>query len=104
MSTSQVLTKHSEIGIGQTSFTSYRYKMVDYLPWMYMYEFPFASRSPREVTSFVTLFRPFDDYTWIMAFVTSAIFFLALVVTQKLWAYQSRNPYTSDFLYQGIQF
>ena len=101
---SQVWTKNAEIGIGQLSFASYRYNLVDYLPWMYIYEFPFVSRLPREVTSFDTLIRPFDGYTWITAFVATAIFYFALVITQKLWTFQSGNPYKSDFLYEGISF
>ena len=104
MYTSQVWAKHAEIGIGQASFARYRYKLVDYLPWMYIYEFPWSSRLPREVTSFVTLIRPFDNYTWIMAIVASATFFLALVIVQKVWTYQSGRPYESDFLYQGNSF
>ena len=67
-----------------------------------MYEFPFASKIPEEVTSFVTLIRPFDNYTWIMAIVSSIITYFMLVLMQKLWSYQSGEPFENDFLYQGI--
>ena len=67
-----------------------------------MYEFPFASKLPAEVTSFATLVRPFDNYTWIMAFVSSIITYCMLVLIQRLWSYQSGDPFRNDFLYQGI--
>ena len=97
-------TKHTEIGIGQASFTAYRYKLVDYLPWMYIYEFPFHCQLPKEVGSYLTLIRPFDEYTWILAFVASLIFYLTLVAMELLWTYQSGGPFISDFLYQGINY
>ena len=95
-------TKHTEIGIGQASFTAYRYKLVDYLPWMYIYEFPFHCQLPKEVGSYLTLIRPFDEYTWILAFVASTIFCITLVVMEPLWTDQPISPFESDFLYQGI--
>ena len=101
---SQVSSKQTEIGIGQASLTAYRYKNVNYLPWMYVYTFPFCSRLPEEVTTFFTIIRPFDGYTWMMAFVASAIFYLTLVATQMLWAYQSGRAFQSDHLYEGINF
>ena len=99
-----MLSKHTEIGIGQVSLLAYRNKLVDYLPWMYIYEFPFQCQLPKEVGSYVTLIRPFDEYTWILAFVASLIFYLMLVVLELLWAYQSGRPFISDFLYQGIKY
>ena len=69
-----------------------------------MYEFPFGSSFPKEATSFVTLIRPFDNYTWIMAIVSSTSMFVILIVIQKLWAYLSDTPFRSDFIYQGIIF
>ena len=42
----QVSTKQTELGIGQTSYVSYRFKVVDYLPWMYVYEFIMQSKRP----------------------------------------------------------
>ena len=67
-----------------------------------MYEFPFASKIPGEVTSFVTLIRPFDKFTWIMAIASAIITYFILVLTQKIWSYQSGEPFDHDFLYQGI--
>ena len=67
-----------------------------------MYEFPFASKMPGEITSFVTLIRPFDKFTWIMAIASAIITYFILVLTQKIWSYQSGEPFSPDFLYQGI--
>ena len=98
----QVLSRKTEIGVGQASFTHYRYQNIDYLPWMYMYTFPFCSRRPKEVASFFTIIRPFDGYTWMAAIIASAIFYLTLVATQTLYAYRSGRPFQTDHLYEGI--
>ena len=100
----KVSTKQAELGIGQASFTSYRYELVDYLPWMYMYEFHFGSNFPKELTSYLTLIHPFDNYTWFMAIVSSASMCLILIVVQKLWAHSSNESFHTDFIYQGINF
>ena len=71
---------------------------------MYIYEFPFQCQLPKEVGSYVTLIRPFDEYTWILACAASSIFYLMLVVMELLWAYKSGRPSISDFLYQGINY
>ena len=67
-----------------------------------LYEFPFHCQLPKEMGSYVTLIRPFDEYTWILAFVASTIFYLTLVVMEPLWTAGSGSPCKSDCLYQGI--
>ena len=69
-----------------------------------MYVWSFGSSLPKEETSFVTLIRPFDNYTWIMSIVSSTIMCVILIAIQKLWAYLSGEPFRSDFVYQGISF
>ena len=69
-----------------------------------MYEFSFGSIFPKEVTSYVTLIYPFDNYTWIMAIVSSTSMCVILIAIQKLWAYISGEPFRSDYIYQGISF
>ena len=69
-----------------------------------MYVWCFGSSLPKEETSFVTLIRPFDNYTWIMAIVFSIIMCVILIAIQKLWAYLSGEPFRSDFVYQGTCF
>ena len=40
------MTKQTELGIGQTSYVSFRFKVVDFLPWMYVYEFIMQAKRP----------------------------------------------------------
>ena len=94
-------TKQSEIGIGQCGFTSYRYKLVDYLPWMYVYEFPLRTRLPTEKISYWAIVRPFGAYVWLFTFLSLAMVYLTLVIFQKLWANTSGETYILDYLYQG---
>ena len=68
---------------------------------MYVYELPFCSRLPREVTSYLTLIHPFDGYTWIMTLVASTTLFVSLAVSQALWTCLIGKPFHIDYLYQG---
>ena len=67
-----------------------------------MYEFPFSSALPREITTYLTLVRPFDNYIWMMGIVSSTIVYLVLGIIQKLWSYQSGKPCKMDYFYQGM--
>ena len=97
----QIYTKQSELGIGQTSFANYRYKMVSYLPWMYMYEFPFCSKNPRPIVTYDALIYPFDHYIWGFSFAYTFAIFLILATFQRIWAYASREPNPVDWVFQG---
>ena len=87
--------------MAQLSFASYRLQLVDFLPWMYFYEFGIDGRKPPEISSFLALIYPFDFLTWVFSLLSSIIMFLALITMQKLWCQSSREAYLAEYLYQG---
>ena len=93
--------KQSELGVGQTSFVSYRYKMVSYLPWMYVYEFPFTSKMPKPIVTYDTLTYPFDYYIWGFSIAFTIAMFVILATFQKIWAYASQEQNPDGWLFQG---
>ena len=101
MCNSQVSEKNCEIGMGQTVFATYRRQIVDYLPWMYFYEFIAHGRKPPEISSFKALVYPLDFFTWILSLLGTIVVFLILIIMQKLWSHASGEPYLPEYLYQG---
>ena len=87
--------------MAQTSFAAYRHKHVDYLPWMYFYEFGIAGRNPTEISSFLALVYPLDFYTWVLSLLSTIGMFLILVIMQKSWSHASGEAYQPEYLYQG---
>ena len=83
------------------SFASHRLPLVDYLPWMYFYEFVFYSRRPLEISSFRALGYPLDFFTWIFSLVCTIVMFLILIIMQKLWSHESGESYLPEYLFQG---
>ena len=77
--------KKSELGIGQPSMVSYRYSLVDYLHWMYVYEFLISTIKPKEVSSLETLLYPFDFYVWIFTIASVIAVLMFLIIAQNLW-------------------
>ena len=99
--TFQVASKQSELGIGQTDFEYNRFKVVDFLPTMYMIELLLASKRPQEIASYDTIVIPFDKYTWFMTSCYIITQVLLLLVMQNLWSKitGTRNP--TDFYFEG---
>ena len=87
--------------MAQTAFASYIYLHVDYLPWMYFYEFVIFGRKPLEISSFMALVYPLDHYTWILSLLGTIVVFLILTIMQKLWSDVSGEAYFPEYLYQG---
>ena len=87
--------------MAQISFALYRRQHVDYLPWMYFYEFVIAGRKPLEISSFMALVYPLDLPTWILSLLGTIVMFLILIIMQKLWSHVSGEAYIPDYLYQG---
>ena len=79
----------------------YKFKSVDYLPWMYMYEFLFASGTPQEIMKYDTLFRPYDKFIWISVIVSIIAIYLTLIFMQMLWGYGSGDTFKGNYLFQG---
>ena len=97
----QVQTKQSEIGIGQTTIVPYRYNLIEYLPWMYLYKFEVQSQKPQQVTTFDALTIPFDSITWGLLFGFSFFIFCFLVFIQKLWSHETGEKPPNGWLFQG---
>ena len=94
-------TKKAELGIGQASFTSYRYELVDYLPWMSVYEWPVSSIKPKEIATLGTLSYPVDTSTWVFVAVAMMGEFIILIVMQIVWSSFVGKPISRDIVYQG---
>ena len=97
----QVSVKNCEIGMAQIGFAHNSLSLVDYLPWMYFYDFVIGSRKPLEISSFMALVYPLDFYAWILLLLCSIVMFLILIIMQKLWFHASGEAYLPKYLYQG---
>ena len=102
LSSLQVSNKQSELGIGNLALQDYRFKLVDYLPHMYLFETVLASQKPKEISSYDTIIIPFDKYVWSFMLFSICSQFLLLVIMQHLYSDVTgiRNP--KDFLYEGF--
>ena len=101
ISSLQVHTKESEIGIGFTVVTLFRYKFIEYLPWMNFYNFEVQSKRPEEIVSYDALIYPFDKYTWYLTCVSTLVVFLVLITTQKCWGHASGNRLPIGWVFKG---
>ena len=97
----QVHTKESEIGIGFTVVTLFRYKFIEYLPWMNFYNFEVQSKKPEEIVSYDALIYPFDKYTWYFSSLSTLVVFLVLITTQKCWVYASGTRLPIGWVFKG---
>lgn len=94
--------KQSEIGIGQTFYTEYRFKLVDFLPHMSATAMFAASQKPKEIVSYLTIITPFDKYVWLFMMGCICAQFLLLVQMQHLYSYMTGTKVPKDFIYEGI--
>ena len=100
--TFQVFSKQTELGIGPTYFTDYRYKLVDFLPAMYPEEVILASQKPKEITSYDTIILPFDKYVWSFTLGCIITQFLLLIIMQNLWSSVTGTSNPHDFMFEGV--
>ena len=94
-------TKQSELGIGQANLADYRYKVVDFLPSMYMHEYIMLSKKPDPIASYDTIVYPFDVYIWIFITVSMMSQFLALFFLQNIWSYSSEESNPKGHIFEG---
>ena len=90
------------MGIGQPPLRYYRYKIVDYLPYMYEHQFIITSGRPRKIVSYNSIFDPFDAYVWGFSIGLIIAEFILLLVMQNLWSIVSAKPNPHDYIYQGF--
>ena len=90
------------MGIGQLNLADYRYRIVDYLPAMDMFEYVMASKKPEEIASYDTIIIPFDKYVWSFIFGCMCAQFLLLVIMQHLYSNVTGTSNPTDFIYEGL--
>ena len=97
----QVSVKQSELGIGNTDLQDYRFKVVNFLPAMYVYGTMLCSQKPKEITSYDTIVIPFDNYVWCFTFSCIITQFLLLVTMQNLWSHVRGTHNPADYIFEG---
>ena len=90
------------MGIGQINLADYRYRIVDYLPAMNMFEYVMGSKKPGEIASYDTIIIPFDNYVWSFIFGCICAQFLLLVMMQHLYSNVTGTSNPTDFIYEGL--
>ena len=80
----------------------YRYKVVDFLPAMYMYEYIMKSKKPDEIATYNTIVYPFDAYIWICITSSMVAHFLALFVMQNVWSIISGATNPKDYIFSDM--
>ena len=89
------------MGIGQIPLDYDWLKVVDYLPYMYMYEILWLGKNPDNIMSYLTMIYPLDSYVWTFIFVSTISAYITLILIQKLWSYAAGQGDPSDYLYKG---
>ena len=98
----KVSIKESEMGIGQSSFSTYRYKLVDYLPNMYKHEYVMMSKKPHAIASFDTIIYPFDSFIWIFTLGCMLAEFGMLLLMQNSWNKASGTSNNNNHVFEGL--
>ena len=75
--------------------------VIDYLPWMYVYEFIMTGAMPKEKFSYLTLLSPFDFYTWICTYGIMILVFIALHTMQKFGSHSFKHANPDGHIFQG---
>ena len=87
--------------MGQSSYVKQRYDVADFLSWMYYYEFSIESKRPDPIVAFDMLIFPFDNWTWLVAFVQTVIVFVVLILFQFAWSFASGEANPGGWLFGG---
>ena len=78
-----------------------RYKLVDYLPAMFMIEFIMHGKKPGEIVSYNTIIEPFDGYVWLFAIISMLAQFFTLCLMQNIWTKISGITNPKDCIFEG---
>ena len=89
------------MGIGQPNFADYRYRVVDYLPPMYMHGYIMAGKRPGAIASYDTLIYPFDSYCWLFTICSVLVIFLTLIFSQLLWSFEHFKSNPGVYINEG---
>ena len=64
----------------------YRLQRIDFLPYMFAYEFVIMTRKPLQVPEYEALTYPFDNYIWIFLWSSIAVVSCTLIMLQTIWS------------------
>ena len=93
--------KEFAIGMCCAGFVPKRYKLIDYLPWMYIYEFPVQSRKPKQIVSLDTLIYPFDVFVWCYILSSAMAMFVVFLFIQMAWSHASGEKPPNGWIFHG---
>ena len=93
--------KITELGIGQTSIIPNRYKLIEYLPSMFVFKFLVQSKKPQAISPFDTLIGPYDKFCWYFIMASMISIFIALIIIQKSWMIANGEVSSSFWVYEG---
>ena len=98
----QVNQKDCEIGVGQHAITEKRYKLIEYLPWMFVYINGVQSKKAEQISNTLdTLIFPFDKYIWLFTITFTMAVFILLIFIQKCWIHASGQKPPDGWIFQG---
>ena len=98
----QVNRKDCEIGVGQHAIISKRAKLIEYLPWMFVYINGVQSKKAEQISNTLdTLAYPFDKYIWSFTASFTMAVFLTLIFIQKCWVQASGQKPPDGWIFQG---
>ncbi len=89
------------MSMGQLSMMHYRYQLVDYLPYMYGYNFVIITAQPSPIASYDTLFYPFDSFIWNLVLGLTAAQIALFIIIETAWVNVSGRHTSDDYLYEG---
>ena len=95
--------KETEIGVGQASIVSHRYKKVDYLPSMFLNEFLVQSKKPDPIGKIDTLIYPLNKFCWYFMISSIITIFMTLIFIQKWWMIASGERPSNSWIFQGVK-
>ena len=98
----QVNSKVCEFGLGPVTMFLNRYKIIDYLPSLFVYDYLVISQKQQQIISLDALYYPVDKYIWCFTISSAIAILLLLAVIQKCWNYASGQNTQSGWLFQGI--
>ena len=90
--------------IQQWSFTSQRYGLVDYLPYMYQRSTILVSALPIPIVTYDSIVYPYDQQVWGFMFTCIIAQFLLLQAMQYLYCKVSGTPNNMEYIYAGIPY
>jgi hypothetical protein len=74
---------------------------VDYLPYMFLYEYNIQTIKPMEVSLYDILLYPFDNYIWSIAIVLTMLEIIIIMIMELMWYDTTGFHSTPNYIYEG---